>query len=384
MFEDPSRQRRAAKWIVGTFTVCILIYLGVRHIQNVTDMIMQLFHLVKPLWIGCILALILNVPMSAIEHRLFAHTATPWKQRFRRPLAIVLSLVLVLGIFIGVAFLVLPELFEAVKLVTQIATSAIDSLSRLEENTDLSQLPLGEYLSRIEVNWAGLKLQFENWFAARGGSVVNQAVNAMGFFVGSLVNFFVGLVFSIYILANKELLKRQICRLVRVWLPRKFGGVLIHICSVCNTTFRDFVAGQATEAVILGSLCMLGMVILAIPYAPMIGALVGVTALIPIVGAFVGTIVGAVMILTVNPLKAVIFVLFLLILQQIEGNLIYPRVVGAKIKLPAMWVLAAVTIGGNLGGPLGMLLGVPAASAAYSLLREATELRENACARESV
>ena len=137
-----------------------------------------------------------------------------------------------------------------------------------------------------------------------------------------------------------------------------------------------FIAGQATEAIILGTLCMIGMMILRIPYAPMIGALVGVTALIPIVGAFVGTIVGAVMILTVDPFKAVVFVVFLLILQQVEGNAIYPRVVGSKIKLPAIWVFPAVTIGGNLAGPLGMLLGVPAASAAYALMKEATDLRE--------
>ena len=119
------------------------------------------------------------------------------------------------------------------------------------------------------------------------------------------------------------------------------------------------------------------MMILRIPYAPMVGALIGVTALIPILGAFIGTIIGAIMILTVNPIKAIIFVAFLLILQQIEGNLIYPRVVGSKINLPAMWVLAAVTVGGNLAGPLGMLLGVPAASAAYALIKEATYNREN-------
>lgn len=132
-----------------------------------------------------------------------------------------------------------------------------------------------------------------------------------------------------------------------------------------------FIAGQAIEAIILGTLCMIGMMILRIPYAPMIGALVGVTARIPIVGAFAGTIVGAVMILTVDPFKAVVFVVFLLILQQVEGNAIYPRVVGSKIKLPAIWVLAAVTIGGNLDGP-----GVPAASAAYALMKEATDLCE--------
>ena len=134
--------------------------------------------------------------------------------------------------------------------------------------------------------------------------------------------------------------------------------------------------GQTTEAVILGTLCGVGMAILRIPYAPMVGALVGVTALIPYVGAFLATVIGAFMILTINPFKALVFVIYLLTLQQVEGNLIYPRVVGAKINLPAMWVLAAITVGGNLAGPIGMLLGVPAASAAYALLKEATTKKE--------
>ena len=182
--------------------------------------------------------------------------------------------------------------------------------------------------------------------------------------------------FSIYILANKEKLKRQISRLIRVWLPKKFGEWSIHVASVCGRNFKLFVAGQTTEAIILGTLCAIGMLILRIPYAPMIGALVGVTALIPYVGAWIATLIGAFMILTVNPFKALVFVIFLLTLQQIEGNAIYPKVVGAKINLPAMWVLAAITVGGNLGGPIGMLLGVPAAASAYALLKEATDKRE--------
>ena len=190
------------------------------------------------------------------------------------------------------------------------------------------------------------------------------------------MNFFIGLVFSIYVLANKEKLKRQTLRLIHVWLPQRFGSALVHVVSVCNLSFRNFIAGQATEALILGMLCTIGMLILRLPYAPMIGALVGVTALIPIVGAFIGTIVGAFLILTVSPFKALIFVIFLVILQQIEGNLIYPKVMGARINLPAIWVFAAVTVGGNLAGPVGMLLGVPAASAAYELLKEATSKRE--------
>lgn len=374
MFDTSEKRREISKWFIGIFTCCILIYLGFRHISSVAGAISWLIDLAKPLLIGAILALIFNVPMSFFERNLRKKTKL---RKGARPLAIVLALALVFGMFIGITVLVVPELIEAVKLIIQIAGGGLDQLAQMETNTALMGTPVGQYFAKLDIDWLGLKTQMEEWFKSQSGTFVNQAVGAAGSFAGSLVTFFIGLVFAIYILSGKEKLKQQVCRLIHVWLPEKFGETLIHVSSVCSKTFRLFIAGQATEAIILGTLCMIGMAILRIPYAPMVGALVGVTALIPVVGAFVGTIVGAIMILTVDPFKAVVFVIFLLILQQIEGNMIYPKVVGSKIKLPAIWVLTAVTIGGNLGGPIGMLLGVPASSAAYALIKEATAKREN-------
>lgn len=373
MFETPEKRRQISRWLIRIFTCYILIYLGLRHINSIAAAVSRLLGLVRPLLIGIILALIFNVPMSFIESRLRP------RLRFRkalRPLSIVLSLLLVFGIFVLVALLVVPELTEAIAMIIRIVTGSLDQLDRLETDTAFLDTPLGGYLADTDIDWSAIKLQLETWLQPQGGTIVGQAVGAAGTAIGRIVTFIVALFFSIYGLANKEKLNRQICRLIRVWLPEKFGEGLIHVASVSNRTFQRFVSGQAMEAIILGTLCMLGMVILRIPYAPLIGALVGVTALIPVVGAFVGTVVGAIMILTVNPLKALIFVIFLLILQQVEGNLIYPRVVGSRIRLPAMWVLAAVTVGGNLGGPIGMFLGVPAASAAYALLKEATDIHE--------
>ena len=295
----------------------------------------------------------------------------------KRPVAIVLSLVLVLGIFTGIAFLVIPEIANAVQLIAQIVISAIDQAASWEETVDFSRLPFGEYLKQIDIDWVQLKDNLEDWTLSRRDVLFRHAAGAVSSVTSGVINFFIGLIFSIYVLANKEKLKSQTRRLIRVWLPEKTGDTLVHVISVCNRSFRNFIAGQATEAVILGTLCTIGMLILRLPYAPMIGALVGATALIPIVGAFIGTIVGAFLILTVSPFQALIFVVFLLILQQLEGNLIYPKVMGARINLPAMWVFAAVTIGGNLAGAVGMLLGVPAASAIYELLKEATEKRES-------
>ena len=375
-FDNREKRKQLAKWIIGVIAACILIFLGVRYISSIAAAVSWLVHLVRPLLIGVVLALILNVPLGMFERRLFAKKPTPKKLKARRPLAIALSLVLVFGIFVGVAVLVIPEFVAAVRVIASMLLSAMDQLAAFESQMDFSRLPFGEYLSRIDIDWLQLRAELELWFKQAGSAIMDRAAGVIGSVASSVIDSLIGFVFSIYVLANKEKLKRQVSRLIRVWLPEKFGGKLIHAARVSADIFRQFIAGQTTEAIILGSLCAIGMWVLQIPYAPMVGALVGVMALIPYVGAFISTAVGAFMILTVSPIKALIFVVFLLALQQIEGNLIYPKVVGAKINLPAMWVLAAITVGGNLAGPIGMLLGVPIASAAYALLKEATDGRE--------
>ena len=365
---DKIKIRKITKWLIGVVTACILIYLAIRHLDRIAMGISWLINIMFPLLLGVIMAFILNVPMRPIEKRLHLK-----HKKAKRPLAIFLSLLFVSGIFTGVAFLVIPEIVDAVRLVAQIILSGINQATFLEENIDFSTFPFGEYLEQIDIDWVQLKINLEDWTISQRDVLLKRAAGTVNSITAGFINFFIGLVFSIYTLANKEKLKIQIRRLIHAWLPEKTGISLIHIVSVCNVSFRNFIAGQAAEAVILGTLCTIGMLVLRLPYAPMVGALVGVTALIPIVGAYIGAIAGAFLILTVSPLKAFVFIIFL---QQLEGNLIYPRVVGSRVNLPAMWVLAAVTVGGNLSGPVGMLLGVPAASAVYELLKEATAKRE--------
>ena len=376
--DDPKTRRTLTKWAVGTVAVCILIFLGVRYISSIALAIEWLVSLVKPLLIGAMLAMILSVPLGFIEKHLFRKNPTPKKEKARRPLAILLSLILVIGIFAGIAILVIPELIGAVSVVISSVTGAMDQMAALENSEDFAQLPFASYLEKVDIDWMTLKAQLENWMQQLSTTVLDSTASALGSLATSLLDGVVAFVFCIYVLANKETLARQFGRLARVWLPDRFTDTIAHIFTVCAGVFQQFIVGQTTEAVILGTLCGIGMAILRIPYAPMVGALVGVTALIPYVGAFIATFIGAFMILTVDPFKALVFVIYLLALQQVEGNLIYPRVVGAKINLPAMWVLAAITVGGNLAGPIGMLLGVPAASAAYALLKEATIKREHA------
>ena len=375
--DDPKTRRTLTKWAVGTVAACILIFLGVRYVSAIAMAIEWLVGLVKPLLIGAMLAMVLSVPMGYIEKHLFRKNPTPGKKKARRPLAILLSLILVIGIFAGIAVLVIPELTGAVSIVLSSVTNGLDQMAALESSEDFAELPYAAYLEKVDIDWGTMKSQLENWIQQLSSTILGSTASAIGSFATSLIDGVVAFVFCIYVLANKETLNRQFGRLARAWLPGRFTDTVSHIFAVCGDVFQQFIVGQTTEAVILGTLCGVGMAILRIPYAPMVGALVGVTALIPYVGAFLATVVGAFMILTVNPFKALVFVIYLLALQQVEGNLIYPRVVGAKINLPAMWVLAAITVGGNLAGPIGMLLGVPAASAAYALIREATQKRES-------
>ena len=322
--------------------------------------------------------------MGFLESHLWNKTQKPFLKKLRRPLAYILSLVLIIGVIVGVVWLIIPELIEAVRVIAQECIGLVTHFSSMSE-AELAEQPLGNVLLKIE--WDEVLSKMQGWLEDQGGTILNTALNTVigtiGSLVGGIFDFFVSFVFSVYILFSKEKLKKQACRLVRAWLPKGFGEWSIHASSVLNGNFRNFISGQTLEAVILGGLCMIGMWIMQIPYAPMIGALVGVTALIPVVGAFIGAGVGAFMILTVDPVKAILFLVYIIILQQLEGNLIYPKVMGSRVNLPGMWILAAVTVGGAIAGPVGMLISVPFASTVYILLREATEKREKKIAVQS-
>ncbi len=380
-FSGSKRERRAAKWTIQIVTVCILIYLGLRHMNAVAGAAMWLADLFEPLILGIVLALVLNVPMCPIERHLFKKKEGLKVQNARRGTAILLSLLLVFGIFLGIAFLVIPEVLEAIPLVNDSILGIVSQAALQENAAGQDGFSLAALLSQIDIDWNGVKNAISVWLTESRSSVMEYVIGVAAKASSALMNIAIGLVFSVYILYSKEKLKEQVKRLVRAWLPERVGDGLTHVASVCGKSFKNFIAGQTVEAIILGTLCTVGMFLLRLPYAPMVGALVGVTALIPIVGAWTGMIVGSFIILTVEPFKALVFLIFIIALQQVEGNIIYPRVVGSSIGLPAIWVLAAITIGGRLAGPIGMFLGVPAASALYTLLKEATIWREHCSPR---
>ncbi len=373
-------RKKLALWIIGIFAVCSLIFLGVQNISSVVGAVSWFFKWISPVVIGFGVALVLDVPLQFFERHIFSKTTKPALKRLRRPLSLAVSLLVILGILTGVVMLVIPELVEAVKVIVQIGTDFVNGLLALSEE-EILELPLGEYL--INIDWKGILSTAQEWLKNQSGSLVNTAFSTIGTAVTAVVNFGIGVVFAVYVLLSKDKLGRQIKRLMRVWLPEKTGSTILYAASVANSNFRNFISGQTLEAMILGGLCMLGMLILKIPYAPMVGALVGVTALIPVIGGFIGVGVGTVMILTQSPVKALIFVIFFIVLQQIEGNIIYPKVMGSRVNLPAMWILAAVALGGSIAGPLGMLLSVPVASTMYVLIKEVTAEKEKASVPKS-
>ena len=381
-------QKKIAKWIIGIASVCILIYLGVQNIDYIGSAVSWGVKLIKPLLLGIFFAMILDVPVGFFERYLFRKSKKEITKKLKRPIALVLAIVLIVGVLAGIVGLVIPELINAVKIIVQGSVELFGKIGDTEAEALISKLPFGEMLYNnvlvnYNIDWDKIGDALQTWIKDQGGNIMNTAMGTVSTLISVIANFIIALIFAIYILVSKEKLSKQATRLIKAWIPAKIGNRLLHTCSVGLGIFRNFVSGQTLEAVILGTLCIIGMLILRLPYAPMVGALIGVTAFIPVVGAFAGTAVGAFMILTVSPAKALVFVIYLLILQQIEGNIIYPKVMGDKINLPAIWVLAAVTIGGGLGGPLGMLLGVPVTSTIYVLLREETEKREKKLAEKA-
>lgn len=345
-----------------------LFYLGVHYWQGLSEFFKNLFSAMMPLFIGFIIAYALNLVMGAYENVFFPKAKAPFVKKIRRPVCLVLSLVTLAAIVAVIIWLVLPQLISCIKLVISLLPSGINRLLDLiEEHHLLSK----EIVSALEsIDW---KARFEQILSMVTNGVtgmVDFLIQALTRVISTVITAFFSLIFAIYLLLAKEKLKKQSSTLLEILLPEKITKQISYVLYNLNVSFRRYLIGQCTEAVILGVLCGIGMMILKLPYAAMISALIAFTALIPIAGAYIGAAIGAFMILTISPVKALVFLIFLLILQQLEGNLIYPRVVGSSIGLPGIWVLAAVTVGGSLGGIPGMFLGVPLVACAYRILRD--------------
>lgn len=321
-----------------------------------------------PLVTGAVIAYLVNIVMAGYEKVYFPKAKSKFFEKSRRPVCMIAALLTIIAIIVLVVALIVPELVKAIQLLIQKLPAALEWLF---SNEQIMKFLPEDFLNTVsDINWAESINTVLVFLKDKMGTIAQTVTDAIATVFGGVANFVIGLIFALYLLASKEKLGSQILELMENYLPKKWDARLRHLFSTANRCFNSFIVGQVTDACVLGLLCTLGLVIMRMPYAPMIGVLVGFTALIPIVGAYIGAGVGAFLILTESPVKALIFLIFLVLLQQFEGNLIYPKIVGDKVGLPAIWVLAAVTIGGGLGGILGMLVGVPTAATIYSLIRE--------------
>ncbi len=331
----------------------------------------KLIGFITPFLVGGVMAFILNVPMKWIEKMLPLNEDS----KLRRPLSLCLTLILVIGILILVTFVVMPELFHTVLSLQYSIPAFLTGVKEEAEKMFALNPEIGNYINSIQVDWKSFLEKVVDFLTTGAGTVLSSTLSAAMSIISGVTTFGIGLVFAIYILLQKETLSHQIKKLMAAFLPEEATVRTLGLLKLTNDTFSNFLAGQCLEAVILGTMFFLALSIFRLPYALLIGVLIAFTALIPMFGAFIGLAIGAFLMLMVRPLDALIFVIIFLVLQQIEGNLIYPHVVGNSVGLPSIWVLVAVTIGGSALGIVGMLIFIPLCSVLYTVLREIVNKR---------
>jgi len=351
-----------------------LFFLAIHYWETVIGTLKLILSASTPILIGLVVAYIINILMVFYEKRFFSRTKNPMLIKAKIPLCMLLamlSFVLIIALIVG---LVVPELTSCIQLLISDIPPAMEALLSSEVFKELA--PEDLYAQLRGIDWKSLMNEMMKLLSSGLGSTVGAVVSAVSTMVSNVVTGVLAFIFAIYFLLGKETLCAQCRRVMKNYLPEKAGRKVSYVFSVVNDSFHKYIVGQFTEAIILGALCAGGMLVFGFPYAGMIGALIGFTALIPVAGAYIGGGVGFIMILTVSPVKALLFIVFLVVLQQLEGNLIYPKVVGGSLGLPAIWVLAAVTIGGALSGIMGMLVGVPIAASVYRLIRDDMRRKE--------
>lgn len=357
------------KRIIKYFLVAAVLVLAVTRFDKLLGFAGRLWGIVIPLIMGAVMAYVLNLIMKVVEKWYFPKSKSKLVKATRRIVCIFLSIFLILLIGFLIFRLVIPELVDTISMIWRWVPVGLERLQDILANYS-DQIPgLEKWINSLEFDWNEIGKNLFRYFTSGVSDIVGSTISVVGTIGMGVTNFVIGLIFAIYILANKETLGRQLGKVAAAYCRPVLLNKIKSVIKVANETFSSFIVGQCTEAVILGSLCILGMLIFRFPYAPMVGTFVGATALIPVVGAYLGAVVGFIMILTVSPIKAVLFIVFIIALQQLEGNLIYPKVVGSSIGLPGMWVLAAVTVGGGISGIGGMLMGVPLTATVYKLIR---------------
>lgn len=363
--------RKTFQTLASLLVLALLFWWLISNAASVLGFFAAVVKILSPFIIGLCIAFVVNIVLNLLE-RLWdkpafkGKTAELW-ERLKRPVCIVLSFIVVLGLISAVFFIVVPEF-------TRTIMGFVDKIPQYSKKIEIWWANVMELAAVFALELPELHLEpqkiidaLTSFIGGFGKSFINTTIGFTSSVVSALVSFFVAMVFSIYVLAQKELFSVACKKVLYALFSEKTVESVLSVASLINRTFTNFVTGQLTEAVIIGSLCFVGMLIFSMPFASVISVLVGFTALIPVFGAFIGTIIGALLILLDTPVKALWFVVFILVLQQLENNLIYPRVVGKSVGLPAVFTLIAVTVGGGAFGFIGILISVPVCSVIYTL-----------------
>ena len=355
---------KTRKDIIIIISYIALVIFALVNFSKIFTFLGKVISIFSPFLLGIILAFVLNVLNNFIEKKIFGKIKPSkiWN-KIKRPLCITLSLILVFLTIFFVMNLLIPQLKNSASLFTDTLPAYKEDIIGILNKFDIDESTVnkvGEYLD----NFGKV---ITDYIKGNSKDVITVTTEVATSVVNIISKGIITLVFAIYMIAQKETLSRQINKVMKAYLKPKTINKINTVGTLANKTFSNFVTGQCLEALIFGSLVFVGMLIFRFPYASTIGVLLGFTALIPIFGAFIGTAIGFILIMMVSPVKAILFVVFIIVLQQIEGNLIYPRVVGKSIGLPGMWVLLSVTVGGSIGGILGMLIDTPLCSLLYAL-----------------
>ena len=337
-----------------------------------------IFGVTFPFILGGAFAFVLNVPMNFFQRHLFPEERiekTRWLKKAARPFSLILVLILVIGVVSVVMFILIPQLGATFGSLGSSIQNFVPKVQKWAENVFEGNEQIRSWIGNLNFDWNRIMEVGVDFFRHGAGNMLDSTITVARSIISGLTTFFIAFVFACYILLQKEKLNIQVKKVMFAFIPRGKAEAALEVFSLTYNTFSSFLTGQCVEAVILGSMLVVSMSVLKIPYALLIGIVIAFTALIPIFGAFIGCAIGAFLIFMVNPVKALIFVILFLILQQIEGNLIYPHVVGNSVGLPSIWVLAAVSIGGSLMGIVGMLIFIPIVSVLYALFREIVYLK---------
>ena len=352
------------------FTIVILIALW--NYAIIFGWIRFAFGIIFPFLLGGAIAFVLNVPMNFLEEKIFHNKYLKEKKavkKLARPVSLILTIAIVIGVVVLVMFIVIPELTETVLSLGRTIRTFIPDAQRFLEDLFKDNSEISRWLAGMNLNVDQIVNRAMSFFQNGAGDVLNSTFLAIGSIVSGVTTFVIAFVFACYVLLQKEKLRVQVIKVMYAFMPEKRVESCLEVCTLTAKSFSSFLTGQCVEALILGIMFFIVMTVINMPYTLLVAVLIAFTALIPIFGAFIGWVIGAFLILMVDPLKALIFVIVFLVLQQIEGNLIYPKVVGASVGLPSIWVLAAVTIGGNVMGVVGMLIFIPIVSVVYTLFR---------------